>query len=611
MIDLLKYGETGYGLMVEYDAGYINPRDKRNEVLFEEFRKQINEPSPPYAPYPFYMYAVLQKAGVENKNGRIYPYEILNPEVERYQQLIPDRSTNEYNHPECHRDTAEILTSKGWKLIKDVDPNEKVATLNTNNNQIEYHKLLRKIDEKYTGKMIKIKGRYIDLLVTPNHKFWVINKNTNKGKFITAQEILNGGSELYKYYIPKNGLWSEGEFIETFKLKGVDVKSWKKLPHELRDKYSQDIEINSIDWFRFLGLYLADGHSKGVNVIDKSNSQSVVITQKKVDNLDAIEKLFNNLPFNWQKSIRKNGTVDYIITDGRLHSYLQKLGNAHVKYIPEDIKNHSPQLLDELFTWFKMGDGRTMGNQYKQSDVFSTSKRLIDDLHEILIKIGGNGRVRREERNKDRYITENDGTKRLIKGANTKPMYFLTISQINGIWLDKRFLNVTEEEYDGRVYCVTVPNQIFYVRDNGFALWNGNSSIIDLERTSHRIVKIWWENNVLMGQLEILTSPAFRNVGQISCVGDHAALLLSYGITLGISSRGVGSLKNEHGKNIVQNDFELICFDLVSSPSTPGAYLFKDMAQVKTLPEAKEKIENVIRESKNKELINVLNKFLL
>jgi len=122
---------------------------------------------------------------------------------------------------------------------------------------------------------------------------------------------------------------------------------------------------------------------------------------------------------------------------------------------------------------------------------------------------------------------------------------------------------------------------------------------------------MWWDDKVLMGQLEILTTPAFRHTGQISCVGDHAALLLSYGVTLGISSRGVGSLKNQYGKNIVQSDFELICFDLVSSPSTPGAYLFNDMKIKDRLPEMiKNKKDSLLRES-NVKLIEQLNEFLL
>ena len=68
-------------------------------------------------------------------------------------------------------------------------------------------------------------------------------------------------------------------------------------------------------------------------------------------------------------------------------------------------------------------------------------------------------------------------------------------------------------------------------------------------------------------------------------------MLIMNGATLGISSRGVGSLKNVKGQNIVQEDFELVCFDLVSSPSTPGAYLFSN-------PNDREKYEENLEEEK-------------
>jgi hypothetical protein len=80
-----------------------------------------------------------------------------------------------------------------------------------------------------------------------------------------------------------------------------------------------------------------------------------------------------------------------------------------------------------------------------------------------------------------------------------------------------------------------------------------------------------------MGKLKLLTSPGFHERGVVTTKGDIAANLLRQGVTLGISSRGVGSLKKVGEKNEVQDDFELICFDLVSSPSTPGAYLFDDV----------------------------------
>jgi hypothetical protein len=100
------------------------------------------------------------------------------------------------------------------------------------------------------------------------------------------------------------------------------------------------------------------------------------------------------------------------------------------------------------------------------------------------------------------------------------------------------------------------------------------SSLIDLDRVSHIVTDIWWEANVLMGKLKLLTSPGFHERGIVSCKGDMAANYLRQGVTLGISSRGVGSLVKKGEQNEVQPDFELICFDLVSSPSTPGAYLF-------------------------------------
>jgi len=102
------------------------------------------------------------------------------------------------------------------------------------------------------------------------------------------------------------------------------------------------------------------------------------------------------------------------------------------------------------------------------------------------------------------------------------------------------------------------------------------SSLIDLDRVSHIITDIWWDKNILMGKLKLLTSPGFHERGIVSTKGDIAANLMRQGVTLGISSRGVGSLKKVGEKNEVQDDFELICFDLVSSPSTPGAYLFSN-----------------------------------
>ena len=129
------------------------------------------------------------------------------------------------------------------------------------------------------------------------------------------------------------------------------------------------------------------------------------------------------------------------------------------------------------------------------------------------------------------------------------------------------------------------------------------SSLIDLDRVSHLITDIWWDGNILMGKLLLLTSPGFHERGIVSTKGDVAANLMRSGVTLGVSSRGVGSLKKVGEKNEVQDDFELICFDLVSSPSTPGAYLFSNK-------EDRDKYDEKLEEEKKVEPVSDVLKLM-
>ena len=134
------------------------------------------------------------------------------------------------------------------------------------------------------------------------------------------------------------------------------------------------------------------------------------------------------------------------------------------------------------------------------------------------------------------------------------------------------------------------------------------SSLIDLDRVSHSILETWWDGKMLMGKIKLFTSPGWKKMGIVSTKGDQAAMLLMNGATLGISSRGVGSLKSVKGQNVVQEDFELVCFDLVSSPSTPGAYVFSDPSEREQYQEQLE--EKPIVDDKIKRLMGKLDNFL-
>jgi hypothetical protein len=99
------------------------------------------------------------------------------------------------------------------------------------------------------------------------------------------------------------------------------------------------------------------------------------------------------------------------------------------------------------------------------------------------------------------------------------------------------------------------------------------SSNIDLGRISHNITECHWEGKTLMGKIEFNLTEGFRRYGICSSLGDTCANLILNGIKIGVSSRGVGSVKTQFGKTIVGEDFELICWDIVATPSTPGSYI--------------------------------------
>lgn len=135
-----------------------------------------------------------------------------------------------------------------------------------------------------------------------------------------------------------------------------------------------------------------------------------------------------------------------------------------------------------------------------------------------------------------------------------------------------------------------------------------DSSIVTIDNISHRILEAWWEGQTLMGKMEIILSPGFLNTGHISCKGDQIANLLRRNIKIGVSSRGVGSLEEVGGKKLVQDDFELICWDAVISPSTPGSWTGFNKEEL--TPYMENEFKNKDKEKLN-EINQKLDKFLI
>jgi len=91
-------------------------------------------------------------------------------------------------------------------------------------------------------------------------------------------------------------------------------------------------------------------------------------------------------------------------------------------------------------------------------------------------------------------------------------------------------------------------------------------SVINLKNASHMVTEVWWDGSAVMGKVKVLNTPSGKILQE----------LVSDGVKLGISSRGLGSVSESQGRTIVEDDFQLICFDFVSEPSTPNAFMLKE-----------------------------------
>ena len=163
----------------------------------------------------------------------------------------------------------------------------------------------------------------------------------------------------------------------------------------------------------------------------------------------------------------------------------------------------------------------------------------------------------------DDLLTEEE--KRMVREDNAM---FLT-----GVMQRANHLNGNGRIYSRPILEREVENYGKLVRERRALgeLDHPDSAVINLSAACHLVTEVWWDGDDVMGKLKILDTPA----------GQVAKQLVKGGVQLGISSRGLGSTRQQGQTTMVEDDFQLLCFDLVSEPSTTGAYLVAE-SQVKS-----------------------------
>ena len=139
---------------------------------------------------------------------------------------------------------------------------------------------------------------------------------------------------------------------------------------------------------------------------------------------------------------------------------------------------------------------------------------------------------------------------------------------LSGIMQKADAVNGNGRVYPHKVLMKEVENYSKLVNDRRALgeLDHPEDSVINLKNASHLVTKIWWQDKDVMGKVKVLDTPSGKVLQE----------LVKSGVSLGISSRGMGSVREDQSQTIVEDDFQLICFDFVSEPSTPGAFMMKE-----------------------------------
>lgn len=209
-------------------------------------------------------------------------------------------------------------------------------------------------------------------------------------------------------------------------------------------------------------------------------------------------------------------------------------------------------------------------------------------------------------------LIENDGYISMDLKENKPIMEAIRLSEGNGMReipnpfiVSAVFQKFDIENANGRVYPEDILKrevnkyQEAVIDRRGYGECNHpDSTTIDLSRIAMNVVELHWEGHTLVGKIELPVTEGFRKFGIISCQIDQVAHLLLSNLKIGVSSRGIGSVESKFGKMIVGDDYEIVCWDVVSQPSTPNAWIDMDEENLRPYVESVETKKPLVKEDK-------------
>lgn len=347
--------------------------------------------------------------------------------------------------PYCVTEDSEVLTTDGWVPY----PNYKsgpVGTMNPTTGQLEFQTPIKNHVYEYKGEMIYSTNRRIDFGVTPDHRMLVRKWDESKRTLSAEYTFQNAGDLGWYFGLPSSTTGHAGADVKVIEIEG-------------------DREYDGDDFVQLLSLIVSDGFAGG-SVSTKNFVSFCCFDEKKYNHVKALAARCGFLEKPSQRGVWRRADAWSLANWVRKNCYTSGELGSHNKRVPGIIKELSTRQIrlfldtygDQLSSLAESGKARLYS---------STSKQAIDDLQELMLRVGTRGTICKPEE-------PVPATLKCGKAITPKHKHWKLYESFGDQLSIDRKKQIERDSYNGNVYCVSVPNGTVITRRNGSVLISGN-----------------------------------------------------------------------------------------------------------------------------------------
>jgi GTP cyclohydrolase I len=331
----------------------------------------------------------------------------------------------------CYDRETEILTPGGWVRFDNLGVEEEVAQVDPRSLEMTFVLPLSYVRYRYSGPMLKWRSDTVSLLVTPEHRMvYRTDWDFRRGPDL-PWSVAPAHSMPPAFYVPQAVTWTAPDLARI---------------------HFAGREMSGDTLAAFMGIWLAEGCTR-------AHRKDVVVSQNVGEKETDIWALLARLPFGFKRVLQPNRPhVHFKSCDKALYQALRIFGKSRDKRVPDFIKRMSSRQIELFLRWFTVGDGHVYKHNPLRVHFVSTSHRLIDDVQELLLRIGKTG-ARQTYKNCSR-IEVRTHKRKPEKGYKR--------------WGKLRACHREEVDFDDEVFCVSVPTGAVLVRREGRPIVSGN-----------------------------------------------------------------------------------------------------------------------------------------